>query len=418
MAYVVPPSPGLPFSPDVPWQIATGGLPTRNLPTSFGQYPVPTGNLPVLHPGVPGNALVQMADDIVPYYSGARGMGALPPGTYVPGGGATPRIPGQDLVHLPGMGSSATSEPGFVRQLATDVAETGGITGAAKSAGSIAALRSALAGIPFPKSTVGKVGLGLGLSVAGNVAGNALGGDSSSLGRFAKGAGTAGGFTAMFGPEVAVPAAAIGGIANAIFGGKKHEGGSSKWLEDDTLDKAGYSEQEKAQIKTMYEVLKSTTDGKTAAQQIGQIIIQDLTTKQQATQQEAVSQKQMLASQALAAQFFQPFTQQLLDSAQQRYAITEKVADDLPAGYRSVARAQNAASLDNATRVANAYQSQAQLLPALATMQYQKGLADQLSQQQAAQVMANLYGSGAGGGSSSLTDLASQMALQQQQQGG
>lgn len=409
MAYVVPPSPGLPFQPTPPWVVPSGGLPGRNLPVPFNQYPVPTGNLPVPYQA-PGTSVVQMADEIVPY-SGAMGAGSLPPGMYVPGGGATPRIAGQDLVHLPGMGSSSVSEPGFVRQLANDVtgagAEAAGVGGATKIAG----LRAALGRVPFPEGTVGKLGLGLGVSVAGNVLGNALGGNESALGRFVKGAGTAGGFTTMFGPEVAIPAAVIGGIANAAFGGK-HEGSSSKWLEDDTLDRAGYSEQEKAQIKTMYEVLKSTTDAKTASQQIGQIIIQDLTSKQQAVQQEAVSQQRMLASQALAAQFFQPFTKQLLDSAQQRYSITESVAKDLPPEYRSVARAQNAAALDNATRVANAYQAQAQLLPSMAGMQQQQAIASQLSQQQAAQVMANLYGGGAGGGATSLTDLASQLALQ------
>lgn len=274
--------------------------------------------------------------------------------------------------------------------------------------GGIRGLVAPLSKIPFPKSLAGRAGVGIGLPIVGNFLGNAAGGDESFLGRLIKGGGTGAGLGAFLGPEAAVAGGVIGGVYNAIFGGKEEGGGGTKWLEDETLDRAGYSSEDKEQIKLMYSVLKDSQGEEVAKQQIGQIIINDLQTRQANQDFEAQSQKRMLASQALAAQFFQPFTQQLLDSAQQRYAITEKVADELPPTYRAVARAQNAAALDNATKVAQAYQVQAQLLPTLSAVEYQKSLADQLSQQQAATVIANLYGGGNAGGGSIADLLAAQ----------
>lgn len=270
-------------------------------------------------------------------------------------------------------------------------------------------------GINLP---VGKMGwakagaTGVGLQIAGNTLGNMAGGDDSAIGRFFKGAGTGAGVGAIGGVPTAVGAALVAGTVNALFGGKEDDG-PSVWMKDETLSRAGFDEVEKTQIQTAYEILKETEGEDEAKKQIGAIIMDSIMMKQQNRELERQSNARMLATQQLAAEYFQPFTQQMMDSAQQRYNATEAVAADLPPAYRAVARSQNAASLDNATKVASAYATQAQIIPQMATMDYQMSLANQLSQQQAAQVMQQLMGGGQAG-AGSLTELSRQAALETQ----
>lgn len=315
------------------------------------------------------------------------------------------------------MGASAPLDAGLVAKLGTGAVE-GEAALASGAKGLLGGIKSKL---PFVEggATLGQFAKGavgpLIASVALNKAGGMAGGDESFLGRALKGAGT-GAIGFSFGPEIGIPATVISAGLNAFFGGKKGDK-TPVWLEEETLDRAGFSDVDKSQIRMTYDILKETQGEDAAKTAIGQIIMQDITTRKAQEQEDISSQRRMLATQALASQFFQPFTKQMLDSAQQRYQVSESVAKDLPPEYRSIMRAQNAASLDNANRVATAYAAQAQMIPQMAAVDYQKSIADQLAQQQAATVIQNLYGGGASG-AGSLTDLASQAALQQAGQGG
>lgn len=402
MAGIVLPQvqPGLPGSTDfIARQLATGlhttGTMNPVLPSLSGFNPGAATSLlgQVNFPGpVPGVASPLSRFGNIPNPSGLGLQGGVN-GIRTAGGTTAPF----NLSSIPN--PSGLGQQGGVVSLAqqAEAAAPGGLRG----------LIAPLSKIPFPKSFAGKAGLGIGLPIAGNFLGDAAGGDDSFLGRLIKGAGTGAGLGAFLGPQAAVAGGVLGGAYNAIFGGEE-KSGDSVWVKDETLTRAGYSDEDKTQIKLMYQILKDTQGEEQAKAAIGQIIIQDLQGRQAQQDFEEQSQKRMLASQALAAQFFQPFTQQMMDSAQQRYAITEKIADELPPAYRSVARAQNAAALDNSTRVATAYAAQAQLLPSLSAIEYQKSLADQLSQQQAATVIANLYGGGNSGGSNLADILAAQ----------
>lgn len=263
------------------------------------------------------------------------------------------------------------------------------------------------------KGIIGKSAGPLIASVALNKAGGIAGGDNTFLGRFLKGAGT-GATAGIFGPEIGVVGALGMGLFQGLAG--KSKDGSSVWLDEKVLQRAGFDDADQAQIHLTYDILKETQGKKAADAAIGQLIMQDISQRQQQKQEDESSQRRMLATQALAAQFFQPFTKQMMDSAQQRYSVSESLAKDLPPEYRSVVRAGNAASLDNANRVATAYASQAQLIPMLATIDYQKGLADQLAQQQAASVIQGMGIGAQGAGGGSLSSLASQLGLQNSQQ--
>lgn len=263
--------------------------------------------------------------------------------------------------------------------------------------------------MPVGRAGMMKAGLGgLGIGIAGETLGNMAGGNDSFVGRLLKGAGVGGGLGMIGGPWGAAGGAVVGGLFNAIAGEDKVE--PSKWIQDDTLDRVGYSDEDKKQVQLMYDILVDIHGEEKANEEIGNLVLTDLQNRQMLESQERAEQTRMLSSQALAAQFFQPFTQQMLDSAQQRYQLTESLADQLPEGYRAVARSNNIAALDNATRVATAYAAQSQLIPQQAALEMQHGLAQQLAQQQAAQVMANMLGGGQQTGS--LTDLASQIGLQ------
>lgn len=382
------------------------------------RQPMRVSATPQLALGPGGRQGVATLDDLAAQVMGSRptpigggqlGLPAAPPG--LPPGvmGQLPRVtdlptgplgaPGPTGPMLsPNMSSTPVSiRTGAAGGVADDLAGLGG---------GASGLMGKLKGLPFPKSLAGKAGAGLGIGLAGNVLSGLTGGQESPLGRFFSGAGMGGGLGATFG---GAPGAVIGGIggglANVFMGGGAG-GDSADDRFDSIMGDVSLPDDDVQEIRALYNVLKEVTgDDEAALQQIGQLIIQRITGQQDAQD----AQAKMLATQALTAQFFQPFTQQLLESAQIRAGIGERLAEQLPEGYRAVARSQNAAGLDNATRVANSYAAQAQLLPAMAAMQYQQGLANQAAQQQAM---------GAGGGATSLADLASQVPQQQQLVGG
>lgn len=249
--------------------------------------------------------------------------------------------------------------------------------------------KNPLAGGGGVKGLIGKSLPGLGVSIAGNYIGNEIGGDVGSL---ISGASTGAGLGMMFGPW----GAAVGGVAGGLLSllDNDDEANPEEKLIS-FIQQAQLPDEKKASYLLQYEILRETTgDEKAALQTVGQQIVTDMANAEQAQEQ----QQKMLASQALTAQFFQPFTQQLLDSAQQRAKIGEQLAGQLPDGYRQIAQMQNAASLDNATRTANAYAAQAQILPAFEAMQQQQQMANQLAQQQTAQVMQQVAGGNAAGG--------------------
>lgn len=289
---------------------------------------------------------------------------------------------------------------GGVRSKVAGAAASGvdDILGAA-GAGGAAGIMGKLGKLPFPAGKFGRAGAGLGIGVVGNLLSGATGGNESMLGRFFSGAGMGGGLGAIGGPQSAVIGGLIGGLGNALMGGGE-AGESADDRFANVLGQTSFDDETRSEFQVMYEILKETTgDDQAALSQVGQAMIQRMMEQDNAQ----AAQAKMLATQALTAQFFQPFTKQLLDSAQQRATIGENLAESLPENYRGIARMQNAASLDNATRTANAYAAQSQLLPAMAAIQYQQGLAQQAAQQAAAQGMN-------GGGATSLADLANQLA--------
>lgn len=333
---------------------------------------------------------------------------------------AFPRAAGMGMSEVPvsirGAGRGAAMTLADDAALALGGAEGAGAAGAAKGVlGRISSRLPMAEGVGLKGFAKGAVGP-LIASIALNKAGSMAGGDESFLGRALKGAGT-GSIGFALGPEVGIPTTILAAAFNAFKG--KPKDGTPIWLDDDVLNRAGFDDTDKAQIKMTYDILKETQGKDKANAAIGQIIMSDMTNRQQQRQQDESSQRRMLATQALTAQFFQPFTKQMMDSAQQRYAISESVAKDLPPEYRSLMRAQNVAALDNAQRTATAYASQAQLIPQMAGMDYQMNLANQLSQQQAAGVIQQMgLGAGVGGGGGSLSGLAGLVSLDPNAQAG
>lgn len=398
--------------PGSPMGLGSGGT---TIPYGFGGVvPRALGGNPFLPDmaGFTGGGAIAEAGGM----AGGGGLGSLLNGFHpsIPGGPAS-NFPRASLAEVPvsiRMGASTPFEASALGRIGAAAeglgAEAAGGGGILSRIGSRLPMAEGVGLKGFARGAVGP----LIASIALNKAGSMAGGSESFLGRALKGAGT-GSIGFALGPEVGIPATILGAAFSALGG--KPKNGTPVWLQDEVLNRAGFGDEDKAQIKLTYDILKETQGKDKANDAIGQLIMQDITTRQQQKQEDESSQRRMLATQALTAQFFQPFTKQMMDSAQNRYQISESLAKDLPPEYRSIMRANNVASLDNANRVATAYASQAQLIPQLATIDYQMNLANQLSQQNAAAVIQGMAG---GGQSGSLTDLASQMALQGNGQAG
>lgn len=314
------------------------------------------------------------------------------------------------LVHMPGLGSSGPSS--FANPIEQMVGQVTGSGMKAKAAGLMGGASGVMGKTsPFGKllsTTKGKIGVGLGLPIAGNFLGDMAGGDESILGRALKGAGTGGGIGAIGGPWGAAGGALVGGLGNALFGGG---GGSKKSNITELLSNAPLTPEARDRLQLTYEILKETSDEKTAGATIGQMILEELNAGAAEAKATEDSQRRMLATQALTAQFFQPFTKELLDSAQMRYKMTQDLLPSLPESYRGIAAQQSIAALDDSTRLANAYASQAQLIPTMSAMQQQQSGVNQIAQQLFQQSLANTGTGGAGAGS--FNDLLAQLGTGQ-----
>lgn len=212
----------------------------------------------------------------------------------------------------------------------------------------------------------------------------------------------------MFGPKGAVVGGAIGGVGNALLGGEGEDPAQeAEQRLQQVLARSTFTDEDREYFTLLYEVQKATTnDPQAALQVVGQAIMQRL----QDREEERSQHRNMLEMQAVTSEYFKPFTKSIIDSARQRAMITERLAEDVPENYRGLMRADAAASLDNATKVANAYATQAQLLPAFASMQQQQGLVDQAAQTLYSQGLNNAVAGNTGqlGGGGGLQALVAQ----------
>lgn len=188
---------------------------------------------------------------------------------------------------------------------------------------------------------------------------------------------------------------ALGGIAGVLLnGGDPSPEADTGAVIGDALSQSGLAPDYQSEIMSTYNVLMSLANGNeaeeaAARQQVGAMIVQSMQEDRAAKQ----STESMLASQALAGQFFQPFTGQMLDSANLRADITSQMADSLPGPYQAVARQNATNALDTTTRLASAFSAQAQLIPSM------RGL--EIEQQRLAQ-------GGSSGGNAAFNDLLAQ----------
>lgn len=289
--------------------------------------------------------------------------------------GGTSNMPGA----YPGVSQAAS----YVDDLAA--AATGTAVEGAAAKGLLGGLGAKISGIPFPKSTAGRVGLGLGLGLAAQPVSNALGGNESFLGRFAGGAVSGAGLGAIGGPWGALGGGLAMGLYNGFFGGGEDAGGSfDKDKVVDYMSITGMGEDQQQEMFALYELEKDALGGDAAKANLMERLslhAQERDYQEQVTAQEAQAQQRMLASQALAGQFFQPFADKMITSAQQRYQAMQNILPSLPESFRGIAASQAAGALDNATRMATAYQAQAQMIPAMASFQEQQGQVNSLAQQ-------------------------------------
>lgn len=342
-----PPGPGFYSSgPSAPLALGPGGVPTSS--------------------AIPG--AVRSATGTIDPYAEELLRGA--------GGGAAETLAGQAM----GGAGAAEGALGFLGRLKGSYASKLGFLGEGSEVGLMKGAGGLLKG--------GAQGLAIG--TAGHLLGGAIGG---APGHVINDAANGAALGMMLGPEGAV----IGGGLGAVYGLLKgHKKGTDF---NTTLDKmsgqANLTGADVSEMKLTYSILKQTgLSDKDARAQVGQMALGKIQTGSQA----ASDQSKMLATQALTAQFFQPYTDQLIQSAQMRHQATQSLLPSLPAEYRGVVAAQDAASLDNSTRVANAYAAQAQLLPAFASMQAQQSLAQQAAQRTASTALG-------GGGAQTLQSL-------------
>lgn len=380
--------PGLPAGPTptaaagVPGIGAGGPIPATSAVKSAGQLgagvgpkAIGAGNpLASLGAGTPmralgpGNPLASLADDVIA--TASRAPWSIPAGPTsafprAPIGTAARTATGfADDLGMAGFKSSIPAGPtsAFPRAAATlgdDLAAAaGGTAGGAR--GLLSRVTSGMSAPTSLRSGLGRGAVGLGISMAGNYLGEAAGGNESIMGRLLSGAGAGGGIGAFAGPKGALIGAVLGGLGNALLGA-----GDDGPAPDDVLTNAlqysGLTPESQNRITAVYKVMSELGDETEALNLAGQLIMDEMT----AAQQHEQDLQTMLATQALTAEFFQPFTQQLLDAANLRAGITEQMAASLPGPYQAVARQQAVTGLSSAQRLAAAYDQQAQLLPVM-----------------------------------------------------
>lgn len=378
-----------------------GALVPIRRPVPTGNLPVPTGNLPVLANQAMGAIGYPQARVLGPgsaFSPGGGGGSNIPTGTFRRGANPNPiRALGPDL--------RPTYGPNIPAELAAQ-AEASGIRGLASQA----AGRQVLPNITGLKRGL----LGLGVGVGADVLSKKVDPEGGILGRTISGAGTGAGLGLMSkNPLVIGGAAVAGGVAGALglLGGGKGKSGSIDW---DKVDALGIPADEREQYRALYELEKDALGEETARANLmqrlnGSVANIELSAQQAAAEQQA--QARMLASQALAGQFFAPFANDMIQSAQMRHQAIQNLLPSLPANYRGVAQANSAASLDNAIGMARAYQAQSQMMPALAAFQDQQQQINSVAAQLMQQGMQNAIGGGQAAGGASMADILASQAM-------
>lgn len=332
-----------------------------------------------------------------------QAMGAMPPPS-MPGPSAMPSMPSA----MPGM---INGRP--IRTVPLQAAPVaGGVRGAVGRLGSQVSKtvggRQVLPNLGGMK----RVGLGLGIGVGSDFIADKVDPGGGLINNIISGAGTGAGFGIMSkNPYLAAGATVLGGVAGALglLGGEEKAAFKPDKVMSAMSD-MGVPVEQRALYMSLFDIEKDAV-GEDVAKQNLLTRLQDSAVQmeqaQMAEQQGAMDQERMLASQAMAAQFFQPFAQQMITSAQQRAQAVEGMLPSLPPEYRGIAQAQAASALDNATRMATAYQAQAQMIPAMAAMESQtqnvNSIAAQLQQMGVQNAIQGQFGTGGGG--VSLTDL-------------
>lgn len=274
---------------------------------------------------------------------------------------------------------------------------------------------------PFLSSFLGRGAVGLGISVGGNMLADQLGGQQSGLGRFVSGASTLGGLAAPLGPEVAIPAAVVGGAYNAIFGGSNEPSKDElKQKLADSADKLGVDSRYYPAIFDL--LVNSGAKPKEAAATLAQQLISD-SVQQRAeakAQAQAVEQRQMdqrfaLALQAQAQEFFGPYTNNIITAGQSQADLLKGLAQQLPAPYRGVMENQAEQALSQSQRLAGAYAAQTAILPNQFMAQQELKREQQLQQlQYQLAVIQAQQSKGGGGGLDQLINPQNQQGQGQQ----
>jgi len=254
-----------------------------------------------------------------------------------------------------------------------------------------------------------RAGVGLGVGIGADMLANAVDSNGGILNRTLKGAGQGAGLGLLSKNPLVIGGAALGGGvlgALGVLGGKEKKSGIDFKQVDTVMMQAGVREDERSGIRALYELEKEALgedEAKAKLLQRMEMALQNNNVMAQQAMAEQQAQSRMLASQALAGQFFQPFAQQMVQSAQQRHQMLQNILPTLPENYRGIAASQSAAALDNATRMATAYQAQAQLIPTMSAIQDQtqqiNGIASQMLQGGIQNALTGNYGQQASGGS-------------------
>jgi hypothetical protein len=320
------------------------------------------------------------------------GMRALGPGPITPGNTTSQRLTQQMIDELLNSGSRPQGPmygpprppigPMYGPAMPPPIPPVGGLRGMAQSLSARQVLPK-LGGFK-------RAGVGLGVGIGADMLANTIDSDGGILNRALKGAGQGAGLGLLSKNPLVIAGGAIGGgVLGALgaLGGKGESGPDFKKI-GNLLAQAGVPEADRNQLTALYELDKQLLGEEAAKANLTTHVQQIIAQTQSASAQMAAEQQaqsRMLASQALAGQFFQPFAQDMLQSAQQRHQMINNLLPSLPENYRGVAASQSAASLDNATKMATAYAAQAQMIPAMAAFQDQQsqinGIASQMLQQ-------------------------------------
>lgn len=346
----------------------------------------------------------------LPYASGVGSLLSGPAGPALPRLGITPT----EIGALRGLQAPTMS-------LASQAADRGLANQLGRAVGS-GGTRGLLPALPIKNPGLVKGGL---WGLAGSLGANAVdrlnvGGGDSVADQFATGAVFGGLSGGAFGGVGALVGAPVGGALN-VLGNAVGLWGNEKPDEPDAnpveiiataMQTANLDAQTTEDILTTYDTLMALAeqqpegDARDAARQqaFDQTSAMVLSAMQQQQAQNdmasSMASPDLLALQAQASQIFQPLAEDIRGSAGLYAQAMAGIRDNLPPEYRAIADATVSRELSSADRLANAYQAQAALTPVVQRLtqyqQDQQAFANQLFQQQQAQMAAMQAGGGAG----------------------